>query len=344
MDLLQSERLWPELQRLANKARQKQAAVAFVSNDDVIAFGANDRLITDASDNAITAGQTSAVVLERAVDKGAAVYSLPRLHSKVFLFDDVAVIGSANVSAYSASELVEAAWITDSRSAVKQVKRFLDSLLGNSTCVDPDFLRHILGLQVRPRTSGALATTAATAIKDDCVLLFFKQVMEGDIKKFRAESNLAPTGGGARDLRVSPVELFQPALQQMFSQPGPELSVTQGPVAWRTKTGGVEYTTIELWPPTNARGRELRISKFYDVGGWDVSEARFAREIKAGNRCFYVLEMDRAGVVWARILWEKDLNKEQAEVVSFVRQQISDTPTRQAVRGVIDLLTGETIP
>jgi hypothetical protein len=186
--------------------------------------------------------------------------------------------------------------------------------------------------------------TAAPASKDDCVLLFFKQMMEGDIKKYRAESNVAPTGGGARDLRVSPVELFQPALQQMFNQPGPELSVTQGPVAWRTKARGVEYTTIELWPPTNARRRELRISKFYDVGGWDVSESRFARESKAGNRCFYVLEMDRAGVVWARILWEKDLNKEQPEVASFVRQQISETPTHQAVRGVVDLLTGMTIP
>jgi phosphatidylserine/phosphatidylglycerophosphate/cardiolipin synthase-like enzyme len=141
--------LWKEIKKLAKKSQVKMAAIAYVTHDSLIRFGKGDLLIVDASDHAITSGQTSAPVLNKAWKRGASLYSHPDLHAKVILFDRVAVIGSANLSQTSMDSLVEAAVLTDHPNVVSVARSFLQQLQDESQCIDKGFIDHIGSLEVK---------------------------------------------------------------------------------------------------------------------------------------------------------------------------------------------------
>src|SRR5688572_22041220 len=93
-----SSTLRRELQRLSRASSERKAAVAYVTSDQYVEFKEDDLLVVDASDMAIACGETDREVLTRAFSRGVRLYSLPDLHAKLFVFDDTAVIGSANLS------------------------------------------------------------------------------------------------------------------------------------------------------------------------------------------------------------------------------------------------------
>lgn len=145
-----SEGLWTELRRIAGKKknRPRLAAVAYVTSDERVNFGKGDILVCDATDTAIKSGQTAAAILRRAHDRGAQLFSSPGLHAKVFLLGRVAVIGSANLSSKSATELDEAALITDDARATSGVRLLVESLSQTADRIDQGFLRRIEKLPV----------------------------------------------------------------------------------------------------------------------------------------------------------------------------------------------------
>ena len=87
MNKILCDDLWPTIKQLAAKARSKQAAVAYVTSEEYIKFKKGDVLITDASDNSISSGQTNAKLLADAFSRGAELYNLPGLHAKIYLLD-----------------------------------------------------------------------------------------------------------------------------------------------------------------------------------------------------------------------------------------------------------------
>lgn len=88
-------------------------------------------------------------------------------------------------------------------------------------------------------------------------LVVYKKIVEGDLSKFTATSNITPSGGGARDLRFSPATEFFPVFQRMFIQNG---SVLCGYFSWANHAD----TEVEIHPPTNARPNEVRIGKIHE--------------------------------------------------------------------------------
>jgi phospholipase D-like protein len=149
--------LWPQLGRLASKAQRRMAAVAYVTRAVEVRFGDRDLLVVDASDQAIKSGVTAASVLRAAHKRGAQVFSCPGLHAKVLLLDDVAVIGSANISATSVNLKIEAALITDDRATVSKARSLIVKLAHQSHPIDEVFLRRIGKIKVfrkRPESSG----------------------------------------------------------------------------------------------------------------------------------------------------------------------------------------------
>jgi phosphatidylserine/phosphatidylglycerophosphate/cardiolipin synthase-like enzyme len=318
------------------------AAVAYVSSDAIVAFGAGDTLITDATDDAISAGQTRASVLDEAFRRGATLYSCPDLHAKVLVFRGTAVIGSCNLSASSANTLTEAAWVTTGATAVTASRTFITGLISHSHLIDRAFLDRILQIPVRPRAR--MLKRRPPAAQPEIILVFFKQALRGDLLKYRRRSAAAQTGGGARDLRVSPADVYRPSLQQILPHPGPRLDVTQGQVQWTPAAGGIDHSTVELWPPTRQRSLELRFARWWTVPAWNITDALFRSESAAGHRLFYVLELDAQGIAWARVLREADLNSENQAVANHIRHRIHQTPARNAVTGLVDLSTGRTLP
>jgi len=150
MERFLSDKLWTTVAKLARGA-VKRAAVAYISSDEFVKFGAGDTLVCDASPASIASGQTSAVVLARAIKRGAEVYSAPGLHAKVMLLDGRAVIGSANVSS-SSTQLIEAAWMTDEARAVTMAQSFIRQLAVPSARIAAAEIQQLLSIPVVRRS------------------------------------------------------------------------------------------------------------------------------------------------------------------------------------------------
>jgi hypothetical protein len=341
MNRLFSDTLWDQIRTLASAAQPKAAAVAYVSSDAIVAFGAGDTLVTDATDEAIRSGQTSARILRAAVSRGAAVYSCPNLHAKVIVLGNTVVVGSCNLSSRSAEVLSEAAWVTDDAAAVTAATNYVQGLARQSVRVDSSFIARILQIPVRPRPRAPDRPRLPS--RPEVVLVFFKEAMRGDLKKYARRSAKAQTGGGAMDLRVSPVEVYRAPLQQILADPGPELNVTQGEVYWQSGQV-IHHATVELRPPTRARPLELRFARWWLVDAWDIPLATFRSERAARRRLFYVLELDAEGTAWARIVRQADLSAEDPAVAAHVRARIQATRSGRAAVGLVDLSTGRTLP
>lgn len=124
MEQVLSDGLWDDLRKRAKKAKKKRAAIAYVTENH-LSLGCGDILVVDASDGAIKSRATSAELLTTLDAEGVEIYSLPGLHAKVALLDDVAVIGSANSSPNSEGHLIEASLVTDSPLIVAKLQQLI---------------------------------------------------------------------------------------------------------------------------------------------------------------------------------------------------------------------------
>ena len=92
----------------------------------------------------------------------------------------------------------------------------------------------------------------------DVRLVIYKRIVEGDLSKFTATSNITQSGGGARDLRFSPAEEFFPVFRRMFAQDAD--GVLRGQFSWVNHAP----TDAEIHPPTNSRPNEVRIGRIHE--------------------------------------------------------------------------------
>lgn len=92
----------------------------------------------------------------------------------------------------------------------------------------------------------------------DVKLVIYKRIVEGDLSKFTATSNITPSGGGARDLRFSPATEFFPVFRRMFIQDAD--GILRGQFSW----ANYAPTKAEIHPPTNSRPNEVRIGKVHE--------------------------------------------------------------------------------
>jgi hypothetical protein len=202
MQKLVSDTLWKQLRQLGARSTKKVAAVAYVTSDALLKFGREDVLIVDASDQAVKCGETSAPVLKRAVKRGAALYSCPGLHAKVYVFDNrAAVIGSSNVSQSSSSALIEAAVITDQVGVVAMARLFVDRLARESTRITPSFLERISTLPVSPRRRSGRRRMRPTLLGPAPPRTWIINVTELDDERFPEEASAAATGMEAAEKR-----------------------------------------------------------------------------------------------------------------------------------------------
>jgi hypothetical protein len=148
---LVSLNVWSRVKAISDRSQTRTAAIAYVTTDSMIQFGAGDVLVADASDNAVACGETSATILKAAIDRGAEIYSCEGLHAKLIVFDGIVVLGSANLSERSERDLVEAAWITDDPTLVDEARSFVKRLAAQSQRIDGGLLRRILSIKVARR-------------------------------------------------------------------------------------------------------------------------------------------------------------------------------------------------
>ncbi len=189
-----SKGLWKEIRALVKKGSTKAAAIAYVSSEE-ISFGEGDILVTDASDDQIASGQTVAMILDKALKRGATVYSLAGLHAKVIVLDRVAVIGSGNMSGNSADgRAIEAAIITDVPSAVSSARGLIEDLAGLATPVDRRFIQRISAIEVERKSHGSIHPRKPVQVKTRDSRTWIVSVAPLDEDRYQDEQDLARKG------------------------------------------------------------------------------------------------------------------------------------------------------
>lgn len=167
--------------------------------------------------------------------------------------------------------------------------------------------------------------------------VFYQELKEGDRRKIQASSNDAPSGGGARDLRI-PEEAFGEFFERLLPGTASRRSnrrmvqVRMGNVKWPQNETEFEEHVLEIWPPTSRRPLELRIAQV---------NRNFPSSVPAG-RAFVLVIQDTDGEIWGHYTTEKELRtgdwdeRVRASIVACID---STRPTR-SVRGFVDFETG----
>lgn len=174
---------------------------------------------------------------------------------------------------------------------------------------------------------------------------FFQEIKPGDVRKLQARSNIARTGGGARDLRV-PHAAFAPFLRRLFAEKVQRrrrragslatLDVQRGPIFW--EEGGVERSAVvEYEPPTTPRPAEGRIVRIHALPP--------LRNLPPGDggRILLLVVQDtdgkvRAEYVTTNMLRSADFNR---RIALPILSCLERTPQHRSARGYIDFESGE---
>jgi hypothetical protein len=146
---------WPEITE-AVRANPKRCYVAVAyfgqKGSKLLPLEQGCRLVVDASEQAVSSGQTCPEELLKLVNKGVMVFSVRNLHAKVFVVGSSVFVGSGNVSQRSASQLVEAVIRSSEKQVVASAKNFV--LENCSDPLTPSALQKLQKLYKPPKMAG----------------------------------------------------------------------------------------------------------------------------------------------------------------------------------------------
>jgi hypothetical protein len=165
MQRVLSQDLWTEIRKRARASKSREAAISYATRD-LAGFRKGDILIVDASILAIQNGETDAPLLRKLHQKSVQLYHCADLHAKILLLDDVAIIGSGNMSSSSEHRMVEAALVSDHGSVVAGVASPIEQLVKQSSPLDKKQIAQLCKIKVVRRRggNGALSNRRKTRI------------------------------------------------------------------------------------------------------------------------------------------------------------------------------------
>ena len=156
--------------------------------------------------------------------------------------------------------------------------------------------------------------------------------------------NTPSTGGGARDLRISPHEQIQPFMERMFSRietrtrPASEEDLDSGEedasqsidilVGTATWGNGRDRIDLEYWPPTKARPKEGRISRINSLPPLQAS----------GSQDLVLFVQDDNDLIWVRCATIAGLNGSARDIRDFILGCQQSTQGSRIASGYIDLM------
>jgi hypothetical protein len=165
MQRVLSNDLWTEVRRRARASKSRKAAIAYATRD-LVGFRNGDKLVVDASVLAIRNGETDAKLLRKLHKEGVQLYDCVDLHAKILVLDDVAIIGSGNMSSSSELRMVEAALISNQDSVVAGVASLIEQVIKQSTRLTGKRIAELCKIEVvrRGGWKGGSRKTRATRI------------------------------------------------------------------------------------------------------------------------------------------------------------------------------------
>lgn len=169
--------------------------------------------------------------------------------------------------------------------------------------------------------------------------ILLREIVDGDKRKFLAESNDSPSGGGARDIRFRPEDRFLPFLKKMFPTPAIIKGKTcyTGECRWGVADGAERRDEMEIWPATNARPNECRLAKVnkYDLYPLIQSDPN-------GGRSVFMLFQTTDKVV--RLYFTSETELQDPSWDARVRSFVSDWLQTNVKSAFIDFVTHDRFP
>lgn len=123
-----TENVWQHLTEKVKTTKGKMyVAVAYFGQDaaKMLPLNKGSILLVDASEKAVKCGQTCPEELLKLYAKGVFIYSLPYLHTKMYVLGKTLLVGSANVSYNSSNRLFETLLSTADTKAIHDAKEFI---------------------------------------------------------------------------------------------------------------------------------------------------------------------------------------------------------------------------
>jgi hypothetical protein len=152
---LRTSGVWSRLTMLARKTSGFCAVPYFGSGaSTLLPLRAGSCLIVKFDRQSVQAGQVNPREIVHLIKRGVEVHACANLHAKVFVFGNVAIVGSANVSDSSANHLVEACVELHSRAFAGTCEKFMQSLCGD--IVGLEFAEKMIKLYNPPRVGQLL--------------------------------------------------------------------------------------------------------------------------------------------------------------------------------------------
>lgn len=198
---LTRDEYWQEIESRVPSARRVSAAIAYLGTgaSEYLPLREGHRLVVDMSLGAVRQGATNPHEIKRLIDNGVEVFSCDNLHAKVLVIDGVVICTSANVSSNARVQLVEAALMTTSRSAVLKAERFIEALLAEP--VLPGYLKKCLAEYRPPRFKAARTVRKSPAGSVDAIAWFVGGLVyyESELDREEIQNQLNKSKGQQSD-------------------------------------------------------------------------------------------------------------------------------------------------
>jgi len=210
---LLSGSVWNRLSKLSESSSATLAAVPYFGSNATSLLRLDERstLVVRFDMETISAGQVDPREIIKAIESGVAVHSCANLHAKIFVFGDVAVVGSSNVSKNSDQNLIEACIETTDRKVVSSAKKFIRSLIGDE--IGLDYAKEMVKFYRPPfRIAGSRSSTKNSKRIPKHSDLWLVALVEKDWQDIDYEQNMKGRAVAEKAIvnpKVSKLEEFQ---------------------------------------------------------------------------------------------------------------------------------------
>jgi len=134
-----SNDIWDVIRNYSRKTQKSKVATAYLTSNafDKVPLKKGDILLVAMCKRNLECGSVNPYEVEKYYNKEVKIYNLDNLHAKIFLFGNIVVIGSSNLTSNS-ENLVEAGIITDSSKVILAAKQFF-----KENCIEPISIGYI---------------------------------------------------------------------------------------------------------------------------------------------------------------------------------------------------------
>ena len=166
------------------------------------------------------------------------------------------------------------------------------------------------------------------------IRILYQQLTPATVLKAQNESAEATSGGGARDLRLSPHHAFAPFMERLLPsmhnrvrQDGNTAEVHVGAATWGDGSTEME---IEYWPPTKARPNEGRVARISSIPSLVNPPTNLEGAV-------VLFVQDEHGLVWVRYSTAAGLKASMPQVSEVIRDCLQRSKPKRIASGYIDL-------